>query len=97
VEAKVASEPEALVCFFKELSFPVNRIGFEAGPLSQWLHAGLTQAGFEIALLDAACESGIVGDDREDGPQGCVWACTALRMRWFQPVQAKSIGSHEGC
>jgi hypothetical protein len=31
-EAKVASEPEALVYFFKELGFPVNRIGFEAGP-----------------------------------------------------------------
>ena len=30
-EAKVASEPEALVCFFKKLGFPVNRIGFEAG------------------------------------------------------------------
>ena len=34
-EAKVASEPEALVCFFKELGVPVNRIGLEAGPLSQ--------------------------------------------------------------
>jgi len=32
-EAKVASEPEALVCFFKELGVPVNRIGLEAGPL----------------------------------------------------------------
>src|SRR5499433_3874421 len=31
-EAKVASEPEALVYCFKELGFPVNRIGFEAGP-----------------------------------------------------------------
>ena len=30
-EAKVASEPEALVCFFKKLGFPVNRIGFEGG------------------------------------------------------------------
>src|SRR5499427_8146930 len=46
-EAKVASEPEALVCFFNELGVPVNRIGLEAGPLSQWLHAGLTQAGFQ--------------------------------------------------
>ena len=51
-EAKVASEPEALVYFFKELGFPVNRIGFEAGPLSQWLHAGLTQAGFETVLVE---------------------------------------------
>jgi hypothetical protein len=50
-EAKVASEPEALVCFLKELGFPVNRIGFEAGPLSQWLHAGLTQVEARIREL----------------------------------------------
>jgi transposase len=37
-EAKLASEPEALVCFLKKLGVPVNRIGLEAGPLSQWLH-----------------------------------------------------------
>src|ERR1043166_7259901 len=46
-EAKVASEPEALVRFFGELGFPVVRIGLEAGPLSQWLHAGLSEAGHE--------------------------------------------------
>src|SRR5262249_12472406 len=51
-EIKVASEPEVLVEFFKGLSFPVTRIGLEAGPLSQWLHAGLTRAGFETVLLE---------------------------------------------
>ena len=40
-EAKVGSEPEALVMFFKALDFQVTRIGLEAGPLSQWLYAGL--------------------------------------------------------
>ena len=44
-EAKVASEPEALVRFFGQLGVAVTRIGLEAGPLSQWLHAGLTRAG----------------------------------------------------
>jgi hypothetical protein len=39
-EAKLASEPEALIGFFATLGFAVNRIGLEAGPLSQWLHAG---------------------------------------------------------
>lgn len=34
-EAKVASELEALVCFFGQLSMRVTRIGLEAGPLSQ--------------------------------------------------------------
>ena len=46
-EAKVASEPEAQVTFFEALGFAVKQIGLEARPLSQWLHAGLTQAGFE--------------------------------------------------
>ena len=45
---------------------------------------------------DEACEGGIVGDDGEDGPQGCVWACAELlRMGWFQHVHVKSMGSQE--
>ena len=51
-EAKVASEPEALVIFLQQLGVPVTRIGLEAGPLSQWLHAGLSEAGFEAVLLE---------------------------------------------
>jgi transposase len=70
-EAKVASEPEALVCFFKELGFSVKRIGLEAGPLSQWLHAGLAQAGFETVLLEtrhvkAVLSAMTVKTDRKD-------------------------------
>src|SRR6266446_4574386 len=51
-EAKVASEPEALVGFFRGLETGVTRIGLEAGPLSQWLYAGLVAAGFEVVLLE---------------------------------------------
>ena len=40
-EAKILSEPAALVAFFEALGFAVKRIGLEAGPWSQWLHAGL--------------------------------------------------------
>src|SRR5262249_23862406 len=82
--------------FFKELGVPVNRIGFEAGPLSQWLHAALTQAGFETVLLEtrhvkAALAAMTVKTDRKDA---CGLA-QLLRMGWFQPVHAKSIGSQE--
>ena len=49
-EAKVASEPEALTDFFRRLGLPMTRIGLEAGPLSQWLHAGLTGAGYDTGL-----------------------------------------------
>ena len=30
----------------------VAAIGLEAGPLSQWLHKGLTDAGFETVLME---------------------------------------------
>ena len=70
-EAKAASEPEALVAFFRTLGFAVKRIGLEAGPLSQWLHAGLKRAGFEAVLLEtrhvkAALSAMTVKTDRKD-------------------------------
>jgi transposase len=49
---KVASEPEALVAWFKDTGLEFTRIGLEAGPLSQWLHAGLTAAGLSAILIE---------------------------------------------
>ena len=39
-EAKILSEPDALIAWFAEHGVTMERIGLEAGPLSQWLHAG---------------------------------------------------------
>ena len=39
VEAKVASDPEDLVRYFQSLKLSIERVGLEAGPLSQWIHA----------------------------------------------------------
>ena len=36
-EAKVSSEPEALLAVLNNPSYRFRRIGLEAGPLSQWL------------------------------------------------------------
>ena len=95
-EAKVASEPQALVTFFETLGFAVKRIGLEAGPLSQWLHAGLKRAGFEAVLLEtrhvkAALSAMTVKTDRKDA-RGIA---QLIRMGWFRPVHAKSMGSQE--
>jgi transposase len=95
-EAKVASEPEALTTFFAGLSLPLTRIGLEAGPLSQWLHAGLQRAGFEVVLLEtrhvkAALSAMIVKTDRRDA-RGIA---QLLRMGWFRPVHCKSPPAQE--
>ena len=43
---------DALVKFFKDVGLPLTLIDLEAGLLSQWLHAGLTEAGFETVLME---------------------------------------------
>ena len=95
-EAKVASEPEVLVGFFGQLGLPLTRIGLEAGPLSQWLHAGLTGAGFEAVLLEtrhvkAALSAMVVKTDRKDA-RGIA---QLLRMGWYRPVHCKSPPAQE--
>jgi transposase len=69
----------------------VTRIGLEAGPLSQWLHAGLSEAGLETVLLEtrhvkAALSAMILKTDRKDA-RGIA---QLLRMGWFRPVHRKS-------
>src|SRR5437762_12497056 len=51
-EAKVASEPEALMTWFGSLGVGLARIGLEAGPLSQWLYAAMKKAGLAVELLE---------------------------------------------
>ena len=95
-EAKVASEPEALIGFLGGLDLRLARIGLEAGPLSQWLQAALVKAGFEAVLLEtrhvkAALSAMIVKTDRKDA-RGIA---QLLRMGWFRPVHCKSMPAQE--
>jgi transposase len=95
-EAKVRSEPEALVGFLAGLGVTVVRVGLEAGPLSQWLHAGLTAAGHEAVLLEArhvksALSAMVVKADRRDA-RGIA---QLPRMGWYRPVHSKSLVAQE--
>lgn len=41
-EAQAASEPEALARWIENLDGTIAVVGLEVGPLSQWLHRGMT-------------------------------------------------------
>ena len=95
-EAKVASEPDALVRYLRESGLVLTRVGLEAGPLSQWLHAGLAEAGFEAVLLEtrhvkAALGAMTIKTDRNDA-RGMA---QMIRMGWFRPVHAKTVPAQE--
>jgi transposase len=95
-EDKVASEPAALIGWFSALGFAVERIGLEAGPLSQWLYAALQQAGLAVELLETrhvrkAFEAMPVKSDRNDA-RGIA---QLMRLGWFRAVHCKSMGAQE--
>src|SRR6516164_4475540 len=95
-EAKLSSEPEAFIAWFKALPFSLARIGLEAGPLSQWLYAALKEAGFAAELLETrhvrdAFKAMPVKTDRNDA-RGIA---QLMRLGWFRPVHCKSLPAQE--
>src|SRR5437879_6126003 len=95
-EAKVASEPAALIAWFGGLGLALARIGLEAGPLSQWLFAAMRQAGLAVELLETrhvhkAFEAMPVKSDRNDA-RGIG---QLMRVGWFRPVHCKSMSAQE--
>ena len=95
-EVRVPSEPEALVAFFAAAGLCIARIGLEAGPLSQWLHAGLIEAGLPAILIEtrhvkAALKAMTVKTDRNDA-RGMA---QLMRMGWFRPVHVKTLQAQE--
>jgi len=95
-EAKVASEPQALIAWFGSLGFGLQRIGLEAGPLSQWLFAAMKAAGLAVELLETrhvrkAFEAMPVKSDRNDA-RGIA---QLMRLGWFRPVHCKSMSAQE--
>ena len=95
-EAKVPSDPEALVAWFAGQAVAMVRIGLEAGPLSQWLFAGMAEAGLPVELLEtrhvrAALKTMTIKTDRKDA-RGIAHL---MRMGWFRPVHCKSASAQE--
>jgi transposase len=95
-EARVASEPEALIAWFGSQGLSFERIGLEAGPLSQWLFAAMKAEGLAVELLETrhvrkAFEAMPVKSDRNDA-RGIA---QLMRLGWFRPVHCKSMEAQE--
>ena len=74
----------------------MERIGLEAGPLSQWLYGALRESGLAVELLEtrhvkAALSAMPVKTDRNDA-RGLA---QLMRLGWFRPVHCKSIAAQE--
>lgn len=95
-EAETSSDPEALAQFAKDQPGEIAAIGLEAGPLSQWLHRGLAEAGLDAVLMETRQVKGAlkampIKTDRRDA-EGIA---RLLHLGWFRPVHCKSVSAQE--
>jgi transposase len=95
-EAVVATEPEAIAAFLLANSGEFQRVGLEAGPMSEWLVRRLADLGISVVLMEtrqvrAALSAMIVKTDRKDA-RGMAHL---LRTGWFRPVHVKTVDARE--
>ena len=90
-EARAASEPDALIAFFRASGMVMERVGLEACSLTAWLHQGLTQAGVPAICIEARQAKAAMGampnkTDRNDA-RGIA---QIMRTGWYRVVHVKS-------
>jgi transposase len=95
-EAKVASEPAALLAVLNNFSHHFKRIGLEAGPLSQWLFSALAETGLPVICVEtrhmrAVLKAQINKTDRNDA-RGIA---QMIRAGLYRPVHVKTLRSQK--
>src|SRR6266498_4129983 len=95
-EAKVATEPVAILAVLTEEELAIERIGLEAGPLSQWLYSALAEAGLPVICVEtrhmkAALSAQINKSDRNDA-RGIA---QMMRVGLYRPVHVKTMASQK--
>ncbi|MGB7431920.1 MAG: IS110 family transposase [Ahrensia sp.] len=97
LEAKVASEPDAIIRELREASGDYVRVGLEAGPLSQWLWFGLKDAGLPAVCIEARhAKAAMVAMNRNKNDRNDARSLAQLiRSGWFKAVHVKSRPSQE--
>src|SRR5438270_10821687 len=93
-EVKVATEPVAVLSVLSDEV--IERIGLEAGPLSQWLYSALADAGLPVICVEtrhmkAALSAQINKSDRNDA-RGIA---QMMRVGLYRPVHVKTLASQK--
>lgn len=94
-ERALACEVEEIVDCLQDFGNPIERIGFEAGTMSQTLFHGLEAEGFDVVCMEArqvaAALSAMRNKTDKNDARGIA---QVVRSGWYSPVHMKSRESH---
>ena len=97
IEAKAVSDPADICEVLAGVDGAFERVGLEAGPLSQWLYNGLTNAGLPAVCIEARhAKAAMVAMNRNKNDRNDARSLAQLiRSGWFKSVHVKSTESQE--
>src|SRR5829696_5970775 len=96
-ERKVRTEPEDIAVLLTSIGGDYVRIGIEAGPLSQWLVNGLTEADLPVVCVETRHMKAVLKaqqvnkSDRNDA-RGIA---QMMRVGLYKPVHVKTLASRQ--
>ena len=96
-EAKVTTEPEAVVALLNDAGLGYARVGLEAGPMSQWMVTGLLEAGLPVVCVETRHMKAVLKaqqvnkSDRNDA-RGIA---QMVRVGLYKAVHVKTLASQQ--
>ena len=95
-EINLACEAETISEHLCTSGYDVERIGFEAGTMSQMLFHGLTREGFEVVCMEARQVAAALSAMRNKTDKNDARGITqVLRAGWYTSVHMKARESHD--
>jgi len=95
-EARVPTEPEAIASLLARGGFTCKRVGLEAGPMSQWLYAGLAATGLPVICVEAQHMRAALSAQRNKTDRNDARGIAQMmRVGLYRPVHVKTLASQE--
>lgn len=95
-EVKVVSNPDGLIAVLKNPAWHVERVGLEAGPLSQWLFEGLAVARLPVICIETRhAKAFLKAQPNKTDRNDARGIAQMMRVNLFRPVHVKTLTSQK--
>ncbi|PSH61689.1 IS110 family transposase [Phyllobacterium brassicacearum] len=95
-EMKVVSHPDDLIAVLQDPAWNFERIGLEAGPLSQWLYEGLAKAGLPVICIETRhAKAFLKAQPNKTDRNDARGIAQMMRVNLYRPVHVKTLTSQK--
>lgn len=93
-EVKIVSHPDDLLAILKDPALNIERVGLEAGPLSQWLLGELTSAGLPVICIETRhVKAFLKAQPNKTDRNDARGIAQMMRVNLYRPVHVKTLTS----